>query len=340
MQKLRNILFLSVSFFGFAFFAHAQTLTNFTQVQFAVAPQTPGPNTEVTIAAQGVGGFLQDAKFVWKKDGVTALSGVGESTYTFVTKDVGVPTRIHVDITSAAGNFTKDFSFTPANITLLWESDTSVPPLYRGKALYTPGAKIKVVALPQVFVGGGVVSQQALSYQWSVNDNLVSSASGVGRSTFVYYGNQLNKSENVSVTIKYGGESVGSASTVITAAKPFIAFYVKDPLRGVLFDQTLPGVVSLLGQELTLFAQPYYFSNESFGKTLSYAWTLNGEEVTGSDTERGMLTLRQSGAGEGQSSIGLKLENSDDYKFIQNAAAELIVVFGLQAPQNGTSFGL
>jgi hypothetical protein len=340
MQKLRNILFLSVFFFGFALFAHAQSLSNFTQVQFGVAPQTPGPNTEVTIAAQGVGGFLQDAQFTWQKDGATALSGVGESTYTFVTKEVGVPTRIHVEIISAAGNFTKDFTFTPANINLLWESDTSVPPLYRGKALYTPGSKIKVVALPQVFVDGAAIAQQALSYQWSVNGNPVSSASGVGRSVFEYYGNQLNKSESVSVTIKYGGASVGSASTVISAAKPFIAFYVKDPLRGVLFDQTLPSVVSLIGQELTLFAQPYYFSNESFGKTLSYAWTLNGEEVTGPDTEKGVLTLRQSGAGEGQSSIGLKLENSDDYKFIQNAAAQLMIVFGLQSSQNGASFGL
>jgi hypothetical protein len=340
MYKRLSILFIFALFFS-GHTVNAQSITGIQRVQFLVGPEAPGPNEQVTIEAQGVGGFLQDAKFVWQKDGRVVQSGIGQRTLTFTTGGVGVQTRIHVDIHSAStGDFSKDFTFTPANINLIWEADTTVPPLYRGKAFYSAGSKITLIALAQVTANGKIISPNSLSYQWSVGGEPVASASGIGRTVFSYYGNQLNQSERISLAVKYGGSTVGTAALVLPAVNPSVMFYVKDPLRGILFDQALPSVISLLGQELTLSAQPFNFSNESIGKTISYNWKLNGQPVTGDDTEKGVLTLRQSGSGQGQSVISLQLENSDNYKFLQNAATQLIINFGKQ--QNGTSgaFGI
>ncbi len=341
MFKLRNTLFFAVALFCFALSTHAQSLNGQVQtVEFLVSPQAPGPNENVTIEAQGVGGFLGGAMITWQKDGKTVLSGVGESKYSFITGGTGVQTKIHIDIHSASqGNFTKDYTFVPSNIHLIWEANTSVPPMYRGKALYSAGSQIKVIALPQVVSNGSVVAANRLSYQWNVGGEPVVAASGVGRSVFTYYGNQLNRSENIVLNVSYGGALVGSAAVTLPAVAPGILFYVKDPLRGTLFDQALPSAFSLVGQELTLNAQPFYFANESLGKTVTYAWTLNGQEVTGPDTDRGLLTLRQSGSGQGQSVVGLELQNTDTYKFLQTASAQLQIIFGQQTNSTG-AFGI
>jgi hypothetical protein len=172
----------------------------------------------------------------------------------------GTQTRIHVDIHSGTqGDFSKDFVFTPSNVRLIWEADTSVPPLFRGKALYSLGSRIKVVALPQVIANGAAIPPEVLSYQWSVDGEPVPNASGIGRSTLAYYGNQLKQGEQISLKVLYKGAAVGSASLVLQNTPPKILLYARDPLRGPLFDQALPASVSLLGKELTLQAQPYYF---------------------------------------------------------------------------------
>jgi hypothetical protein len=337
---MRYILFFT-ALFCITLSAHAQTPSGFQRIQFLVGPEAPGAGQQVVIEAQGVGTFLQDAKFSWQRDGKVILSGIGERILTFTTGGVGVATKIHVDIHSAsAGNFSKDFVFTPSNINLLWEADTSVPPLYRGKALYSAGSKINVIALAQVTAKGAAVSPNNLSYQWTVGGEPVPTASGVGRSTFSYYGNQLNQSEQIGLTVRYGGAAVGTASVVLPAVTPNVVFYVKDPLRGTLFDQALPTSIVLLGQEVTLSAQPFYFSNESLGKTVSYAWKLNNQPVTGDDTEKGVLTLRQSGSGQGQSLVSLELQNSDNYKFLQNAATQLRITFGQQQSGSSGAFGI
>ncbi len=342
MLKLHNLLFFAFFLFGITLNAHAQTLgTGFQQVQFAVGPQVPGPNERVTIEAQGVGSFIQDASITWQKDGVTVLAGKGERLFSFTTGGAGSQTKIHVVIRSATeGTFTKDFVFTPSNIQLIWEADTSAPPLYRGKTLYSAGSKIKVVALAQVVRNSSAVSPNNLSYQWSVGGEPAASASGVGRSTFSYYGNQLNQSERIGVVVRYGGAAVGSAEIILTATTPKVVLYVQDPLRGTLFDQALPPAISLVGQELTLWAQPFFFANESLGSTVSYDWTLNGQKVIGPDTQGGLLTLRQSGSGQGQSVVSLKLQNSDTYKFLQYATAQLRIVFGGQSANAPSGFGI
>jgi hypothetical protein len=277
----------------------------------------------------------------WQQDGKTVLSGVGKDTFSFTTGATGVTTRVRATIHSASrGDFSKDFTFVPSNIHLLWEADTSVPPLYRGKALYSPGSKLTIVALAKVVSGGASISPSRLSYQWQVGNEPAPSASGVGRYIFTYYGNQLNQGENITVTVSYAGNPVGSARVNIPAVNPSILFYVQDPLRGLRLDQALPSAFTLAGQEVTLHAQPFYFANESLGKSITYKWTLNGQTISTSDTDNGSLTLRQNGAGQGQSIVSLKLQNTDNYKFLQEAESALNIVFGNPSATAPSTFGL
>ncbi len=308
-------------------------------IQYVVYPEVPGPNQTVNIEAQGVGSFLGDADIVWTQDGKTVQSGVGVRKYTFTTGALGQKTTVGISIDSSQGSFSKTFSFTPSLINLVWEADTTIPPLYKGKALYSAGSSYKVVAFPTVYSGSSRISPNALSYQWSHAGDSVPDQSGLGRYVFAGQGDQLQASEEVSVDVYYGTAKVGSATLSIPVTAPKIVLYERDALRGAIYDAAMPQAISLQANEITLQAEPYYFSMAAKNAgTLSYVWTLNGESVSGPDTARGVLTLRQSGSGAGSAAVGVTMQNTNPDQFVQTAQTALQIVFGASTGQSLLNF--
>lgn len=307
--------------------AHAQTVPD--PVQYIVTPETPGANETVLIEVQGVGSFLGSADITWKKDGTAVKNGVGERSFSFVTGALGQKTTITVAIDSSQGPFTQTFTFNPSRINLLWEAYTTVPPLYKGKALYSAGSDYKVVAFPTVYSGASRITANALNYQWFYRDDPVPEASGLGRFTFSHTGDQLQQSEDVAVDVYYGAAKVGHGELSVPASDPFIQLYSRDALRGTLYDAALPAAISLVGREITVQAEPYYFSTAAKRSGLiPFAWTLNDEPASGPDSPSGILTLRQSGSGTGSATIGVSMQNNNPDQFVQTAGSSLHIEFG------------
>ena len=342
---LFTFLFLSLGLSGVA---HAQISSNGNgavadPLQYILSPEAPGPNALEYIEVDGVGTFLGDSTITWSRDGKVVSQGVGQSTFTFTTGGVGTATHIHVDINSPTkGTFTKDFVFAPSIVNLLWEADTSVPPLFLGKALYSAGSRLRVVAFPTVVSGKSLVGVGKLSFQWKLNDVSQPSASGLGRNVFVFDGSQLHSSEGVSVDVLFNGNKVGHSDITIGAVNPAVVFYDRDALRGELLDGAFQNNLSLGQSEVTLQAQPYYFSNQSVASgNLTYAWTLGDQDATGPDSARGILTLRQTGQGAGAAAVGVSIQNTDSSKLVQAAQNNLQITFGQNASSLFTSlFGL
>lgn len=324
-------------FFVSPFFLHAQAID---PVQFTVTPEVPGPNEQVTINIAGIGTFLGDATITWQQDGKTTLSGKGERIFSFRVGGLGVQTRVRATIVSAEkGTISRDFVFIPSKVELIWEASTSVPPMYRGKALYSAGSTIKVVAFPSIVANGSTISSNNLSFQWSRGGDPLPGQSGTGRNILSLFGSQLKQSEQVGVEIYLGGVKVSRGNIVVPATSPSVVLYGKDPLRGVVYESAIPSSISLGTNELTAQAEPYFFSKESVGNSLLYTWKLNGTETTGPDTDKGILTLRQSGSGAGQATLSVDVQNTSATQFIQKASAAVRIVFG--GVTSGTSsFGL
>lgn len=320
--------------------AAAQSLPD--PVQYAVSPETPGPNSPVDIEIGGVGNFLGNATVTWKKDGATVLQGTGETRYRFTTNAIGKATTIDIAIQSPTqGTITKQFVFNPSAVNLVWEADTTVPQFYKGKALYSAGSPLRIVALPVVMVGNSHVAPNVLSYQWSVNDQILSSASGIGRSSLSFVGDQLNNAEAVSVDVYYGATKVAHGEVTVPASEPQLVLYERDALRGLILDVAFPSTITLLGKEITLQAVPFYFSRpNSANGSLQYAWQLNGEEATGPNAQDGILTLRQTGSGEGAAQIAVTLQDYNADTFIQSASTALNLLFGSSASALSNLFGI
>jgi len=341
MPKLRNI-FIVLALLS-ASVARAQSLSGSDPVQYIVAPETPGPNSTVQITVQGVGTFLGDSTVTWSVNGKTMASAVGASTFSFTTGALGSQSVVKLTINSAIqGVITHTFVFTPSVVNMLWEADTSVPPLYSGKALYSAGADLRVISLPTVIISGKKVAASSLSYQWSIRDNPLPANSGTGKNVLSFTGDQLQDGENVAVDVYFGSLKVGRGEITVPVTAPQLVFYGRDPLRGVIWDQSIPQQgIALNGNEITIQAQPYFFSNASItGKTVAWSWTLNGSSVTGPTSNLGILTLRQTGTGQGNATLEASLQNNDSSKLIQAATADLQIIFGKAQSGISSFFGL
>ncbi len=344
-QKLLNY-FAVLSFAALvagAALVHAQTSGSIVPapIQYVVSPQTPGSNTQVTIEAQGVGSFLGNATLTWSINGKVVRQGVGVRDLTFTTGALGTQTKVHVSINAGSqGTFSNDWTFTPSSVTMLWEADTSVPPLYRGKALYSGGSNLKVVAYPSVIVGGKALTPGSLSFQWTVNDVPAPQESGLGQNSISFAGDQLQQGEDVSVEVYRGASEVGYGEVFIPGTTPEILMYDNDPLRGMLLDAALPSAISLTDKEFTVQAVPYYFANASLQNgNATYAWTLDGNDTTGPNAAKGLLTMRQTGSGTGAATIGVSVQNNDTSMLVQAAQTAVQIIFGQSS--SGTSlFGI
>ncbi len=317
IRKAAAIL-LTIALFGSG--AHAAYAQAVDPLRFVTTPEVPQPGQQVTIEAQGIGDFLGDATLTWQQDGKTVLTGLGQRKISFAVGSLGTVTRIHVLIQSPThGTIERDFTLVPSVVHLLWEADTSVPPFYRGKALYSAGSRFTVIAIPQIVSGGATITFNNLSFQWKLNGDPAVDQSGKGRSSASFEGSQLRASETVSVDVYLGATLVGRSGVTIPAVNPELALYIQDPLRGALYDQAMPSTISLLNTEVTLKAEPYYFASESIANgSASFDWTLNGAATAGPDSAQGLLTLRQTGSTGGEGRLGVELQNTDPTKFVQD----------------------
>ena len=111
-----------------------------------------------------------------------------------------------------------------------------------------------------------------------------------------------------------------------------ILFYEKDPLLGVLYNHALGSGYNLSKQELSLSAEPYYFSNEeSEQQILDYNWSLNG---TGTMNRKHTITLRNDTGTSGDSILSLTMSNIQET--YQKATQKLLLHFGGGGYQSNT----
>lgn len=341
LHKYFSITLLAL--FTLTLSAHAQGIPGTGQpdpVQYVVASETPGPNETVYIEVNGVGSFLGNATITWSKDGTVVSSGVGQSTYSFTTGGIGQPTRIRVTINSATqGTITHEFIFNPSVVNMLWEADTTTPLMYTGKPLYSAGSRLAVFAYPTILIGGSLVPSNKLSFQWSHNDTKDTSQSGTGKYFYTFDGDQLLTEEHVTVDVYYSGIKVGRGDITIPAVSPQIISYVRDPLRGELLDTALPSAVSVSKKEFTIQAEPYYFSKQAQQRgELQFSWDLNGNDATGPDASRGILTLRQTSNTPGAAQLTVSVQNTNIEAFVQAASQTLQIMLGQQAGSALSSF--
>ncbi|MEN9582365.1 MAG: hypothetical protein RL641_319 [Candidatus Parcubacteria bacterium] len=313
-KKLTCILAITILSFGIALSARAvgpdkSFITNPTAIRdndinVDLIPEVPGPNQNVKIILSSYSTDINKAVITWSINGNQSLAGTGKTTFSFTTGDIGSKTEVGISIIVVEGSrIDKRITIQPSQVDLLWEAPESyVPPFYKGKALVSKESKVKVVAL--TLSSDGSIDTGNKVYNWKKNRVIDQQNSGYGKYSFIVKNSYLDLVDDVTVNVssKSGEGSVGSLS--INYVSPQIMFYEKNPALGLKLNNLLNSGFSIGNGEMTISAEPFYFSEKSgsvLDKNMEYKWTINSTGVTPpgksneltlrADDQRGMATI-------------------------------------------------
>ena len=334
LMRSRLELLLATSFalalIGLGLFAHT-TRAQFDpitspDVSINVTPDLPGPYDQVYASLSSLSYNLDIANITWTLDGKLVLQGIGKKLYNFKVGDVGVASTLIVRIEPlGAPAITKNVVLTPQGIDLLWQAkDSIVPPLYRGKALPAKESVITFVAIPGLKDSqGSLVSQNNLLYLWK-HGSEENSATGYGQDAFSVKLDYLDTEARVAVTASTrDGGLQGQNSTTVIPFDPKIVWYESNSLYGPLYNTAIPNNYTLAGSDMTLIAEPYFFSPKSiYSHQLKYTWTLNDAAI---DTPviPTSVALHRSDQSKGIAVINVAIENVN--KLFQTANSTLSI---------------
>ena len=302
-------------------------------LEITTTPNNPKPNEETTITVESNLTDLDKAEITWTRNGRTVTKGVGERSFTFTNGASGILTTINVSIvTNAKETFSKQLSFRPMGVTVLWEADTYTPPFYKGKPLLSAQATVRAIAIPDTVDAKSFLTPQNFSYVWKRGGTVDQTASGYGKNSFSFRAPRPNESANVQVSISSLDDSVSSSQKIlIPVISPFILLYENHPLLGIWHNRPFGSTLNLTKQEISLIAEPYFFSNEEReggSGAFRYIWSLNGKNLENGGRE---VTLRNESGTKGSSKISMNIQGLD-YTF-QSGTRGLTINFA----ENGLS---
>ena len=295
-------------------------------------PPRPAPHQLVTIMIESFSIDLDRSGISWFLNNSLAKEASGQKSFSFKTGGPGSTSNILIVVNTFEGEMIQEtLNIRPASVDVLWEAESYVPPFYKGKSLYPFQGTVKVVALPNIVTtGGGTLSAKNLVYNWKVDGNPATAASGYGRNFIFFKGDIPLKDATISVEVSSPDQSyVAEGSTVLTPVSPGIIFYEDNPLLGIIQDRALFGNITLKNEEIKITAIPYFVGvTERERGGLSYSWRMNDQKITGSQ-DKSALAFRQEKEATGNARVSLEVSNRS--KIFQTVSANLALFFGKTA---------
>lgn len=345
MRKYFSILLIVVACISLSL--HAQTspfvgegiLSDIQeQVSLTVSPTTPNPGEVVTFRVESFSTNLNKGTIAWFRNGVEVSKGIGRTTYSVVTPSVGEPLTVDIVIQTEEGNtIQKNYSITPASVTLVYEADSYTPPFYKGKALFPLQGGAKIIAIPNVVINGNPVSRDNLVYTWSVDGRVIQNASGYGMSTYYYQSDILSQNKFISVRVSAPGSNASTEGEIyISPFSPQILIYENNSAYGII-ERNLANLTNILfGKEVRLTAYPLYMSVQRVNDSaLTFNWTINGQPLLPELNNQPSVLFRNEENREGNARIAVTItEASHILQSLTNATQLLFK----KDPENSEDF--
>ncbi len=322
-----GLVFFSASTFVSAQFASDPTAIRDTDIDVNIIPEVPGPNQNVKMNISSYYTNINKAVITWSLNGKEAVSGIGKTTFSFTTGGIGSTTEITIAILVEEGTrVDKKIFIVPSQVDLLWEAPESyVPPFYKGKALAIKESKVRVVALS--VEKDGTVSPKNKIYSWKKNSVVDQSNSGYGKYSFIVRNSYINESDTVNLGV--GGENGGGGTAMlpITYTNGQVLVYEKSPAYGLRLNRLLNSGFSLESGEMTISAEPFYFSkyrDSVTEKNMQYKWIINGTLIN-PPVKANEITIR-GGSTPGIANLSIAVANVST--LFQEAKQALTVTLG------------
>ena len=193
------------------------------ELVLVVNPTSPKPDSRAVVEVRAPSLDMARAEVEWLENGKLIDGGIGKTTHPFTSGKAGSATTFTVRV-KVLNRETKEKSITvkPASVDLMWEASSTVPPFYKGKALYPLFGKLSVVALPEVLDQNGQrIPDSKLYYTWQKKDEVWGDLWGLGRSALVLTSPELRFPFTVGVVVELAdGTEVASDTITINISNP------------------------------------------------------------------------------------------------------------------------
>ncbi len=293
------------------------------QVDVTVSPEFPQPNEAVVITLDAYGIDLNNSNITWTSNGSTVLQGKGEKVLNIVAPKQGQIVTIKALINAPNSKpIERSVTINPQSVDIIWESETYTPPFYKGKTMFSPQEKLKLVAMPT----GSNINQTNAIYKWTQDGEVLGNKSGFGKNVLTYTGDILANQVDFGVEASNGNKNIARNSMSIAPLNPEVYLYEKSALYGTLFNRELSTLFDLgTKQEGTLSIYPFFYGvvDRNDGK-LAYQWTTNNIIIDVPAYQNDM-TFRNVQNVDGKSTVGIKVTNTDN--FLEEVEKETLINF-------------
>ncbi len=311
-MKKEVLIFTIIMFlFTVLHIAHAQVRD--TDIVLGTTPNYPSPNENVKATLSSYSTDLNKANISWSINNQETMSGIGKKVFSFNVGSVGSQTTVTARIDTLDGqSLVKTIILTPAGVDMLWEAtDSYVPPFYKGKALAPSQGTFKIVVMPNLISPSGRVNSNNLSYAWTKDGNNQQSASGWGKSYFIFKHSYLDINNQVEVTASDITSSTNASGKItLQIKKPKIIFYQNNPALGVNWENALSDGFAINPSGETLVVAPYFFSPKNINSSeLVFDWSLNGEKID-TPNPKNILSISPAPGQSGSAKIKVAINNA------------------------------
>lgn len=317
--------------------AVAQEIFSRDRATIHVSPAFPEAGTPLSLSVKTISTPLEQAYIRWFVDGALIAEGDGMSEAIAETKGLGTQTTISVEVLSNNVLLTATRTIQPAQVDIVWESNSYIPPLYRGRPLASPGTVIKAEAIPRLIrTDGSLIPTKDIMFTWRKNDAVVSSVSGRGKNRIVLPAPELFGSDSVSVEASSLDDSlIAAAQIVVPSQDPFVLLYQDHPLFGSLLHRALTSETTFTDLEVTLTAVPFFsLASSADDSRLEYAWSVNGATVPTDATSPSRIIINAERS-SGTARLALSVTHSANY--LMDAVGTWRLIFAETAGARGGS---
>ena len=291
-----------------------------------LTPERPKPNSVAMVEVKTTVFDLNRTTIGWLEDGKLMESGIGKTRHQFVAGKTGSSLILTAVVQTPEGGVVEtSITVHPASVDLVWESPSTVPPFYRGKALYVMFGKLSITAIPDVIDQDGIqIPDSNLIYTWYKNTEILAKSSGYGRNVLVFSSPELRLPFTISVDVDLPDKTpVANETITINGSDPTVLMYENSPLYGILFNREVGTRATLTSKEITFEVFPYFFNTTNRNR-LTYIWNINYIPASGFNGP--FITLRDTGNQAGVSSVSVEVVNGN--LFTEDITKAISINFG------------
>lgn len=268
----------------------------------AVEPAFPAPLTNVSVSLEAYTMNTVGATITWFVNGTEMKASRNARTISVTTGALGEKMAVNATIAMPNGiPFTVKTVITPAVVDLILESDTYIPAFYRGRALPSGESTIHAVAIPQV---GKSVSPSSLTYKWEYSGSVLLGGPVRGKQSIDITMSRFSDNYLTVTVMDQAGQAIAQKSLLLNPTDPELHFYEDNPLRG-LHERAIDDGFMLIGDETTIYGEPYFMHTDLSQRSVGFTWSVNGEKTSFQNQDPHTITLRRSG-GRGSADVELK----------------------------------